>query len=182
MFISHTSTVRKQKGFTLVELLIVIVILGLLTTIGLGSFMSSQRKGRDARRKADLDSITSALEMYYNDYNQYPVNDSSAEIDGCDSGGCGWNQVWEKNGAIYMVQIPEDPAGGSYAYQSDGSSYVLYARFENTQDSDIPAGPSGPGIYNTLGFDCLSGGCNYEVHSSNMSSSSLPTVLDDPDL
>ena len=51
-----------QKGFTLLELLVVMVILGLLAAIGLSSFISSQKKGRDARRKADLSSIQSALE------------------------------------------------------------------------------------------------------------------------
>jgi len=176
--LKQRTTPTRKKGFTLIELLVVMVILGLLTTMGLGSFMSAQRKGRDARRKADLDSISSALEMYYNDYDSYPTS-SVQRINGCDSGACNWNELWDKNGFIYMVQIPEDPSGGSYMYDSDGSSYILYARLENTQDSEVPRGPSGAGYYNTTGFNCVSGGCNYEIHSSNTSLDSLPTILDD---
>ena len=169
---------KRQKGFTLIELLIVIVILGLLTTIGLGSFLSSQRKGRDARRKADLDGITTALELYYNDYDQYPLSDGAGNIVGCDGSACSWNQIWESAGTIYMVQIPDDPRGASYRYSSNGTGYVLYARLENDQDQDIPAGPSGAGIY--TGESCLSGGCNYATFSSNTNPSSLPAVVDDP--
>ncbi|KKR41619.1 MAG: Type II secretory pathway pseudopilin PulG-like protein, partial [Candidatus Woesebacteria bacterium GW2011_GWB1_40_12] len=55
-------------GFTLVELLVVIAILGILATIGLVTFSSSQMRGRDAQRKSDLKQISSALEIYYNDY------------------------------------------------------------------------------------------------------------------
>jgi len=64
---------QKNFGFTLMELLIVIAILGLLATIGLGSFRTSQMKGRDAQRKSDLSQIQKALEMYYNDYSGYPA-------------------------------------------------------------------------------------------------------------
>lgn len=168
---------QRQKGFTLLELLVVMVILGLLAAIGLGSFMSSQRKGRDARRKADLTAIKSALELYYNDFDSYPLSDASQNIVGCDGGACDWNDLWERNGTIYMVQIPEDPAGGTYAYDSDGTSYILYARLENEYDSDIAqCGAGGAGYYDTVGFNCNSGGCNYAEYSSNTSPSSLPTV------
>ena len=61
-----------KKGFTLIELLVVIAILGLLATVGLSSFRTSQLKGRDSKRKSNLSQIQKALEMYYNDYGQYP--------------------------------------------------------------------------------------------------------------
>ncbi len=161
---------RKQRGFTLLELLVVIVILGLLAAIGLGSFRSSQKKGRDGRRKADLAAITSALELYYNDFDQYPAAIGN-QIGGCDGGACAWNDIWEKNGTIYMVQIPKDPGGDQYVYASDatGSYYILYARLENDKDPAVAHCTTGVGYY--TGVSCVVGGCNYAIYSSNTSPS-----------
>lgn|SRR3989338_2827337 len=54
-----------KRGFTLIELLVVISILAILITMGLTSFASAQRKGRDAKRKSDLREIKNAMEQYY---------------------------------------------------------------------------------------------------------------------
>jgi len=62
----------KTKGFTLIELLVVIAVIGLLSTIVMVSLNSARAKARDARRKEDLKSIRTALEMYYNDNNNIP--------------------------------------------------------------------------------------------------------------
>src|SRR3990170_5159006 len=50
-------------GFTLIELLVVIVIIGILASFAIASFTSAQAKGRDSRRKADLDAVKKALEL-----------------------------------------------------------------------------------------------------------------------
>lgn len=52
----------KQKGFTLVELLVVVAIIAILSVIGLTIFTSAQFNARDARRKSDVDAIANALE------------------------------------------------------------------------------------------------------------------------
>lgn len=52
----------KQKGFTLVELLVVVAIIAILSVIGLTVFSSAQSNARDARRRADIDAISKALE------------------------------------------------------------------------------------------------------------------------
>jgi len=53
-----------KKGFTILELLIVIGIISLLVTFGTGIYSSAQRSSRDAKRKADLEQIAAALELY----------------------------------------------------------------------------------------------------------------------
>jgi type II secretion system protein G len=121
--------IKKNLGFTLIELLVVITILGLLSTVGLGSFRSSQIKGRDAQRKHDLGQIQKALEMYFNDYGKYP---STGELP---AGGVEWEDA---QGTLYMKSVPGDPRGGSYCYESsDGTYYKLYAKLENENDPKI---------------------------------------------
>lgn len=68
------------RGFTLIEILIVIVLIGVLSTIGLETFQSAQKKGRDAQRKSDLSQVQKALELYYNDKNQYPGSNPDGKI------------------------------------------------------------------------------------------------------
>lgn len=167
-------TTKKQKGFTLLELLVVMVIVGLLSAIGLGGFMSSQKKGRDTRRKADLQAIQSGLELYYNDFNEYPESGAGNTIDGCDGATCAWNSIWQKNGSIYMVQLPSDPGGNTYFYSSTGVGYQLYARLENTEDIAAAQCPAGLGFY--VGTDCGSTACNFVVASSNTDPDVLPSI------
>lgn len=56
----------RQNGFTLIELLVVISIIAVLSVVGMVVFTGVQKNARDARRKADIDSIANALEAHYN--------------------------------------------------------------------------------------------------------------------
>ena len=63
-----------KRGFTLVELLVVIAIIGILSSIVIVNLSSSRERARDARRKEDLNSIRTALELYANSNNgQFPA-------------------------------------------------------------------------------------------------------------
>jgi len=170
----------KKGGFTLIELLVVIVILGILATIGLRSFQSTQLKSRDARRKEDLSSVARALEAYYNDKGSYPEGSAvTGQIVGCRGAdpdtpvACDWGGIFQDyRGTFYMTQLPDDPSRFSYFYISDGISYQLFARLENTQDQSIARdGDENPAGYNSTicGTGIL---CNYVIVSSN---SLLPT-------
>jgi prepilin-type N-terminal cleavage/methylation domain-containing protein len=61
-----------KTGFTLVELLLVMAIIGVLAGIGIGSYQNQLKKARDGRRQADLEQIRSALEMCRADTGSYP--------------------------------------------------------------------------------------------------------------
>lgn len=68
-----------KTGFTLIELLVVISIIVILITMGLTTFSSAQKKGRDAKRKADLRDIKNAMEQYYTVCGLvYPVPDGNS--------------------------------------------------------------------------------------------------------
>lgn len=65
---------RVKKGFTLMELLIVIAVIGILISIATASYSSAQKKARDSRRKGDLKAMQNALEQYYSaNSGQYPA-------------------------------------------------------------------------------------------------------------
>ncbi|MCB9813500.1 MAG: type II secretion system protein [Pseudomonadales bacterium] len=165
----------KQKnksilGFTMIELLIVIVILGILSVIGLGSFTAAQQKSRDANRKSSLNGIATALEVYYNDHGAYPQG-VSGSIYGCGVSGveiCVYGAIWQDdNNTVYMVQIPTDPRQNSFYYVSDGTEYQLYARLENVNDRSVPQVGNNPGVYAVASSFCGGSGCNYGIASSN---------------
>jgi len=61
-----------SRGFTIVELIIVITIIGLLTTIGVFSFTKVQANTRDAQRSSNIASLSEALEKYYDKNGEYP--------------------------------------------------------------------------------------------------------------
>lgn len=64
---------KNGAGFTLVEILVVIAIIGLLSAIVLASLNTTRAKGRDAARMVDVKSLKTAMEFYYDDHKSYPV-------------------------------------------------------------------------------------------------------------
>lgn len=175
---------RTKRGFTLIELLVAITILGVLVSVGLGAFSSSQKKARDAKRKSELQSMARALELYYNDYGMYPMGSGGSISNGCGTAfvpsACSWGGVFTKDSVIYMAELPSDP-NGTFYYVSDGVSYTLYARLENTDDGAVPTTGSPAAAAAYSGTTCQSGSskpkCNYGIKSSN-STGFTPVVAD----
>ncbi len=176
---------RTKRGFTLIELLVAITILGVLVSVGLGAFASSQKKARDSKRKTDLESISRAMELYYNDCGAYPTTSGSGDIVGCGNTGscntsaatCTPGQQWIRNGIIYMQELPSDPLG-NYYYDWSSSGYVLYARLENTSDSAVPHSGGTPLGYKDIWCRVSPHDqCNYGLAGPGASVSTL-TVVD----
>ena len=166
-----------QTGFTLIEILVVMTIIGILVTLSVGSFQTSQIKSRDARRKSDLKQISTALEAYYNDKGQYPASSVSNQVNGCaNESTCAWGDIFEdENGTRYMVELPADPRSNkTYYYYSDGTLFQIYARLENTLDPEVPVDVSDdPQNY---GVSCGNGNCNFGVASSNTAAATGRTL------
>lgn len=65
-------SLKKQKGFTLVELLIVIIIIGILATLVIVTFTGVQAKARDSQRQTDIGAVDSHLEAFFAEKGYYP--------------------------------------------------------------------------------------------------------------
>lgn len=124
-------SLNKQSGFTLIEIIIVMALIAILASALWGNFFTSLTKSRDSRRKQDLDAITKALELYYTDNKSYPLPTVIV-----------WGSALKNSNdstVVYMQKLPSDPTypAINYCYDSDGTSFKLYANLENTNDSKI---------------------------------------------
>jgi general secretion pathway protein G len=130
----------KNKAFTLIELLVVFSLIGIMIGVSLVAYSSTRKSARDGKRKADLEQIRSALEMYRSDVGSYPAN---LTFGGSLSYGSD----------VYMALIPNDPLSPTYKYvysRPAADSYSLCAYLE-TSSGDAGCGSCGPG------------NCNYKV-------------------
>lgn len=133
---------KKNNGFTLVELLVVISIIGILATLVMANLNSARSRARDAQRKSDARSIATALRLYFNDKGYYPSNDSSGNILGCGSAGtsvCDWGNEWSVGTTVYMPKLSQDPlTGQTYKYELGASSdiFTFSACLENKSDTN----------------------------------------------
>lgn len=147
-----------QKGFTLVEILVVISIISVLATVMLGSFRSSQARGRDTQRKSDLKQVSSALELYYSDYNKYPDTLT-------------WGSEFTDYKTSYFKVLPKDPVSSqNYVYRIVDSpanqKFQLFARLENSEDINCLSGDCNNPLI-PPGVSCGTKTCNFSLTSTN---------------
>lgn len=135
---------KKNKGFTLVELLVVVAIIGILIGATVISVRNIKAKSRDAERVSTIRSIATVLSLYHNDYNLYPIYEGY--ITGTDD----LSVALKATG--YINNVPTDPTemsstdcgalnGYHYYYQSiDGRSYILGYCLETNSMQGLPQG------------------------------------------
>ncbi len=137
-----------RKSFTLIELLIVITIIGILAIALVPRISSGPSRARDIQRKADLQNLATAVELYYADHGEYPNSGSfsGTREQACVNGGGDFDLT---SALSTYFDLPEAPGNSpthaigcddDYYYMvlsyADGgafpSSYVLVANMENT--------------------------------------------------
>jgi general secretion pathway protein G len=114
---------KTQGGFTLIEIMVVILILGLLATIVVQSLRGATDKAKRVKAQADLHELQTALDRYYLDSGFYPTGDQGLEALVSRPGSGRVPANYEEGG--YIQRVPLDPWGNPYVYQSDGNTYTL---------------------------------------------------------
>jgi len=157
-----------MRGFTLIEILIAVAIMTIISAVGLTSFNFTMVKSRDSQRKSDLSLLAKTLHQFANDFGDYPADDGSGGILGCDPNNDGVFtkcnpgdkfEVYTNGGQqVYLVKVPDDPNGSyNYYYRKNMDGFSLFSVLENTDDANYNA-DAGPGIL------CgTSANCNYEL-------------------
>ncbi len=132
----------KQQGFTIVELLIVIVVIGILAALVITTFTGIQQKARNTERETDVKALQGQIEAYYAINGKYPtltnLNDGtfrSANMKGLDA-----EALKDPKGSAQTLVA--DPAANSYSYDAtpdacdnsttDCAGYTLTATYEGT--------------------------------------------------
>jgi general secretion pathway protein G len=119
---THNPQARSERGFTLLELLVVIVIIGLLAGYVAPRYFSQVGKSEIQVAKAQLDSIEKALDQYRLDMRRYPSADEGLQALVVKPAAAG-----EWRGPYLKKAVPLDPWGKSYVYRVPGekSEYSL---------------------------------------------------------
>jgi general secretion pathway protein G len=109
--------VRKMRGFTIIELLIVMAILGMLAVMVAPNLFNQADGARRDAALSQISSLGSALDAYRLDVGQYPD-----ELEGLITNRSG-RSTW--NGPYLRGDVPVDPWGNAYVYESSGRDYTL---------------------------------------------------------
>lgn len=132
---------KSVSGFTIIELLIVIVVIAILASISLVSFSGTQARARDSIRIKDLKEVQKVVELYHAQNGSYPMSSSGS---GAWAGNCtsyGASPQYIVGVEEFMPRLPYDPKNGTatvsgancYLYRSNGTDFMMIAH--NTMEN-----------------------------------------------
>jgi general secretion pathway protein G len=113
-----------NHGFTLIEIMVVVVILGVLSALIVPNVISRPDEARAAAAKLGVQQIGNALEYYRLDNGFYPSSDQGLEALVTQPSGFPEPKKWNEEG--YLSNVPEDPWGEPYLYFNEGRSVDVY--------------------------------------------------------
>jgi len=139
---------RAQRGFTLIEIMVVVVIIGILGAIVVPQFMSRPDQAKATAARTDVQAIATALEMYRLDNAHYPSTQQGLQALNKRPSGTPAARNWNPQG--YLKSLPIDPWGTPYQYRYPG----------------VQAADGGFDLY-SLGADGVSGGDGHGADIGN---------------
>ena len=107
----------RPGGFTLIELMVVIVILGLLATIVTQRFMNNLERAKQGTARTQIATLKSTLQLFYLDHGFFPANLEGLITNPGDSR----IENYPEGGYLDTTEIPKDPWGNEYLYVSPGA-------------------------------------------------------------
>lgn len=159
-------SLNNKKGFTIVELLIVIVVIGILATLVIVTFTGIQQKGRNSQRQTDINAIDSHVEAFYAQHGFYPT---LADLQ--DTAPSGFVPTFMKGLDPEALRDPKQASTGTIGATAGASQYSYVATgtgCTNTTDTTITSGEpvdNGCSAF-TLTAEMEGGGADY-VKKSN---------------
>ncbi|CDZ95332.1 MULTISPECIES: type II secretion system major pseudopilin GspG [Pseudomonadaceae] len=120
-------TTKKQRGFTLIEIMVVVVILGILAALVVPQVMNRPDQAKVTVAKGDIKAIAAALDMYKLDNFNYPSTQQGLNALVEKPSGSPQPRNWNRDG--YLKRVPKDPWGNDYQYLSPGTQgpFDLYS-------------------------------------------------------
>ena len=118
---------QRQQGFTLIEIMVVVVILGIVAALVVPQVMSRPDQAKVTVAQGDIKAIAAALDMYRLDNHVYPSTQQGLEALVKKPSGMPAAKNWNKDG--YLKRLPVDPWGNPYQYLAPGSQgpFDLYS-------------------------------------------------------
>jgi len=126
---------RNSKGFTLIELMVVIVIIGILAGIAIPRFMGAQDRARISAAESDLNSMRQALGLYEIDHSSYDLG-SPATYDAFKAA------LVDPSGNPYMA-LPSDDNFTDFSYTGNDSTYTITLRAKDNKTTLLTGTPEG---------------------------------------
>lgn len=140
----HTSL---KHGFTLIEVLVVITIIGILVAFLLPNLTGARGRARDAAKKGELHTMRTAMNLYQNQFGSYPPPGNGLTFLACGADGqqpcpCSSSVDWAAGGTgCDTVFMPSLTTSGNYFffryYSCGGTNYRLKTTLENASDPDL---------------------------------------------
>lgn len=118
-------TAAHNRGFTLIEIMVVVVILGILGALIVPNIIGRPDEARVTAAQSDIQAISNALELYRLDNSHYPSTDQGLEALVTKPSGYPEPKHWNSEG--YLKKVPVDPWGEPYIYINEGRNYEIYS-------------------------------------------------------
>jgi general secretion pathway protein G len=128
----------KSRGFTLIEVMVVVVILGILAAIIVPKIMSRPEQARIVKLKQDILAIQSALDLYKLDNGMYPTTDQGLQALVTEPTAPPIPSSWKSDG--YLQEVPVDPWGQSYQYVNEDEKLKIFSYGPKGKDGDSTIG------------------------------------------
>ncbi len=131
---------RLSRGFTLIEVMVVVVILSILAAIVVPKIMDRPEQARITKAKADVRALEAALNLYRLDNMIYPTTDQGLEALITAPTDAPEPKNWKEGG--YLDRLPVDPWGNTYLYLNPGShgAIDIYSGGADSQSQDDDIG------------------------------------------
>lgn len=125
---------KKFAGFTLIEVMVVVVILGILAAVIVPKIMSRPEQARIVKAKQDIAAIESALDLYKLDNGTYPTTDQGLQALVTQPTSDPIPRNYKSDG--YLQKLPVDPWGQNYQYANDNDKLKIWSFGPKGKEAD----------------------------------------------